>query len=99
MIMSTQRMHITDYVHHGPTAETSQHGARAVLNAIALPLRRTLNRFLHQLALRRAEQELMRLDDRMLRDIGLSRSEVASAVRNPEQERLNGSRHPVFRPH
>jgi uncharacterized protein YjiS (DUF1127 family) len=99
MIMSTQRMHITDYVHHGTAAETPQHAARTVLHAIALRLRHMLNRFLHEHALRRAEQELMKLDDRMLRDIGLSRSEVASAVRNPEQERINGAGHPVSCPH
>lgn len=98
MIMSTQRMHITRYVHHGTAAETSQQAVRAVLNAIALPLRPMLNRFLHERAMRRAENELMMLDDRMLRDIGLDRSEIASAVRNPEQERLNGARHPVSYP-
>lgn len=93
--MSTQRMHITRYVHHGTAAETSQHAARAVLDAIALPLRHMLSQFLHERAMRRAENELMKLDDRMLKDIGLNRSEVASAVRNPEQERLNGARHPM----
>jgi uncharacterized protein YjiS (DUF1127 family) len=99
MIMSTQRFHMTDYVHHGTAAETSQHAAWAMLDAIALPLRHMLTRFLRERALRCAEGELMRLDDRMLKDIGLNRSEVASAVRHPEQERLNGARHSVPYPH
>lgn len=43
-------------------------------------------------AIRRAEKELMALDDRMLNDIGLRRSEIGSAVRNSMRERVNGSR-------
>lgn len=35
----------------------------------------------------KAKKNLMELDDRMLRDIGLSRSEIASAVRHSEQRR------------
>jgi hypothetical protein len=38
-------------------------------------------------AYRKAEKKLMELDDRVLRDIGLSRSEITSAVRHSEQER------------
>lgn len=88
--MSTQRIHITSYVHN--TSETSRSMARAVLDAIVLHMRQMLTRFIRERALRRAENELMALDDRMLRDIGLSRSEIASAVRNPAEERLNGAR-------
>ncbi|MEZ5816851.1 MAG: DUF1127 domain-containing protein [Hyphomicrobiaceae bacterium] len=42
-------------------------------------------------AAKKARSELMALDDRMLRDIGLDRSEIASAVLNPNCERINGS--------
>jgi uncharacterized protein YjiS (DUF1127 family) len=36
---------------------------------------------------RQAEKKLLELDDRMLRDIGLSRSEITSAVRSAEPQR------------
>ncbi|MFN3746014.1 MAG: DUF1127 domain-containing protein [Hyphomicrobiaceae bacterium] len=38
--------------------------------------------------MRQAEKELRDLDDRMLRDIGLTRSEIPSAVRAAEQHFL-----------
>jgi uncharacterized protein YjiS (DUF1127 family) len=48
---------------------------------------RMLAQHLLERAYRRAEKKLMELDDRMLRDIGLTRSEITSAVRSSEQER------------
>jgi uncharacterized protein YjiS (DUF1127 family) len=96
--MSTQRIHIGGYVDDDTALETSRSPALAMLDAIALPIRQMLARFIHERALRRAEKELMALDDRMLRDIGLSRSEIASAVRNPGEDRLNGARSPMSYP-
>ena len=46
---------------------------------------RMLAQHLLERAYRRAAKELMELDDRMLRDIGLSRSEIISAVRHSER--------------
>jgi uncharacterized protein YjiS (DUF1127 family) len=94
--MSTQRVHIAGFAHSGD--ETSKSTGWAVVDAVALRVRQMLARFIRERALRRAESELMMLDDRMLRDIGLSRSEIASAVRNPSEERLNGARPPVSYP-
>jgi uncharacterized protein YjiS (DUF1127 family) len=48
---------------------------------------RRLAQHLLERAYRRAEKKLMDLDDRMLRDIRLTRSEIASAVRSSGQER------------
>lgn len=87
--MSTQS--IIGYGRDGAEAEISQPAVRTALNAAALTLRQMLGRYIHERALRRAENELMRLDDRMLNDIGLARSEISSAVRNPAGERLNGA--------
>ena len=39
-----------------------------------------------ELQARRAAAELTRMDDRMLRDIGIGRSEIEYVVRRPEQQ-------------
>lgn len=93
--MSTQRIHIAGYAHDGTGCEASRSTARAAVDTVVLPVRQMLARFIRERAMRRAENELMALDDRMLGDIGLSRSEIASAVRNPAEERLNGARPPA----
>jgi uncharacterized protein YjiS (DUF1127 family) len=45
--------------------------------------------------LRRAERELMALDDRLLKDIGLDRSEIGSVLRDQARERINRVRPPA----
>ena len=94
--MSTQRIHIDGY--SGTGTETPRSAATALIDAIVVPVRQMLAGFIRERALRRAENELMTLDDRMLKDIGLSRSEIGSAVRNPAEERLNGARAPATYP-
>jgi uncharacterized protein YjiS (DUF1127 family) len=65
--------------------ETPMDGA-AELNAacwptaLARPIKQGIARITARRELRRGAKELMALDDRMLRDIGLSRSEVALAA-------------------
>ncbi|MFN3746795.1 MAG: DUF1127 domain-containing protein [Hyphomicrobiaceae bacterium] len=90
--MSTQKIEIGDYVFDAIPPGTSRPVASATLKAIASRASLWLADYIRQRAFRCAEKELMALDDRMLRDIGLRRSEIGSAVRNPEQERLNGAR-------
>lgn len=47
--------------------------------------------YLARRAVREAEARLADLDDRMLKDIGLTRSEISSALVNEGNERLNGA--------
>lgn len=52
---------------------------------------RMLAQHLLERAYRKAEMKLMELDGRMLRDIGLTRGEIASAVRNLETSERSAS--------
>jgi uncharacterized protein YjiS (DUF1127 family) len=54
--------------------------------------RRAIAAFVAWRAFRRAESELMALDDHALKDIGLHRSEIGSALMDYAQERRNGVR-------
>jgi uncharacterized protein YjiS (DUF1127 family) len=82
--MSTQKIHIAEHFHDGLAAERSSTSAWRALDAVALPLRRTLTRFILERALSRAENELMALDVRVLSDIGLIRSDIALVDRNSD---------------
>lgn len=44
--------------------------------------------YIYRRALRRAESELMMLDDRTLRDIGMTRAEIPAAVRRANENLL-----------
>lgn len=58
-------------------------------------LMKAIGEFLRFRAFRKAEKQLMNLDDRMLKDIGLDRTEIRSALINARHERLNGSHFPT----
>lgn len=60
-------------------------GLRIMIEMISCA-RQMLARRILERACRNAEKKLMALDDRMLKDIGLSRSEISSAVRHLEQQ-------------
>lgn len=71
--------------------ENSTLSVVAATRALLARMRRAAAAYVRDRAFQRAELELMFLDDRMLRDIGINRSEIGSAVRNPRNERINGA--------
>ncbi|ODT27271.1 MAG: hypothetical protein BGN89_15295 [Alphaproteobacteria bacterium 64-6] len=93
--MSTQRIDVGGFVYDPSTGNTSRSTPSSVLAAIGARARLWIAEYIRRRAFRRAERELYMLDDRMLQDIGLCRSEITSAVRNPVQERINGAQPPV----
>ncbi len=93
MTMSTQRIEMGSVPYIAPTEASSPVRPEAFAD-ITSRVRQLLAEYIRHRALLRAEKELMELDDRMLKDIGLARSEISSAVRNPAGERLNGARLP-----
>jgi uncharacterized protein YjiS (DUF1127 family) len=87
LIMSTQQIPMADEM----SAAARRADTRAVPSfpgTIAQKVRAHLAAYIRERAIRRAEKELMDLDDRMLRDIGLARSEIPSTVRAAEREFL-----------
>lgn len=58
-------------------------------------MKNTVARFIRYRTFRAAEKELHALDDRMLRDIGINRSEIASSLLDAAHERRNGRRPPL----
>lgn len=58
-----------------------------LLRGIASAMRRAVNRIGDELTSRRHEQFLAALDDRMLADIGIARSEIAQVVRSDVRQR------------
>ncbi len=93
--MSTQRMEVGGFVYEPDPPRASKSTGWTVFAVITSQVKQWMAEFVRERAFRRAEWELHSLDDRMLRDMGLSRGEIASAVRNPEQERINGAQLPL----
>jgi uncharacterized protein YjiS (DUF1127 family) len=88
MIMSAQQFPMSDDMSN-PADSFAQKGALlSALGSIERMARAYLAGYVRQRAIRRAEAQLNGLDDRMLRDIGLSRSEIHAAVRRTEREFL-----------
>jgi uncharacterized protein YjiS (DUF1127 family) len=72
------------------TVRPTRRAPLAALAAMAHSARRYLAEPVRALVLRRLERELLALDDRMLRDIGLSRSQVGRAIRNGLEDGRTG---------
>ena len=68
---------------------TSITGAAAAVSGLVTKL---VAGYIRYRSLRMAEKELHALDDRMLNDIGIDRSEIKSTLINAANERRNGWR-------
>jgi uncharacterized protein YjiS (DUF1127 family) len=91
--MSTQNIPIEGAACDALTNENLKSVSTAAVAAGKGLIWRAVTEFIRYRALRAAEAKLYGLDDRMLKDIGLDRSEIKSALLNARQERLNGARY------
>jgi uncharacterized protein YjiS (DUF1127 family) len=85
--MSTNELPISENV-IAPTPTALSNGLWAILARAVTKTWECIAAYLYRRALRRTEAELMSLDDRLLRDIGLTRSEIPAAVRRAEAHHL-----------
>ncbi len=85
--MSTQQLPMADAMSPADTA-SPRRAIFETLGSIERAARAYLVEQMRQRAIRRAEAQVNGLDDRLLRDIGLSRGEIHSAVRAAEREFL-----------
>jgi uncharacterized protein YjiS (DUF1127 family) len=91
--MSTQNIQIERRAFEALTNEELKSASTAAVKAGKGVIWRMIAKFIRYRAFRAAEARLNDLDNRMLKDIGLHRSEIRSALLNAHQERVNGSRY------
>jgi uncharacterized protein YjiS (DUF1127 family) len=91
--MSTQNIQIEVTAYDAVTKEKLKSASTSAVAVGAGFIRRAVAEFIRYRALKVAEAKLYDLDSRMLKDIGLDRSEIRSALLNARHERINGSRY------
>lgn len=91
--MSTQNLQIEGAAYDALTKEKLKSASTNTVAAGAGFVRRAITGFIRYRAFKAAEAKLYDLDSRMLKDIGLDRSEIRSALLNARHERINGSRY------
>jgi len=91
--MSTRNMQIAGAAYDTLTKEKLKSASTSAVAAGAGFVRRAIAEFIRYRAFKAAEAKLYDLDSRMLKDIGLDRSEIRSALLNARQERINGARY------
>lgn len=77
--MSTQELKVGD--DSGALVPGSSTALSKILAGAGQKIWECMAVYIYRRALRRAESELMMLDDRTLRDIGMTRGEISAAVR------------------
>lgn len=87
--MSAQNIHMTGAAYDA-SGDKLKSASSAALAAGTGYFAQMISELVRYRTFRRAERELNALDDRMLKDIGLERTEIRSALINAKQERLNG---------
>lgn len=91
--MSTQNIQVERAAYNALTKEKLKSASTSAVAAGAGFIRRAIAEFIRYRAFKAAEAKLYDLDSRMLKDIGLDRSEIRSALLNARQERINGARY------
>ncbi len=91
--MNTQNLHISGAAYDASNDKLKS-ASSAALAAGTGYFAQMISDLIRFRAFRKAEKELNALDDRMLKDIGLERTEIRSALMNARHERLNGWRMP-----
>lgn len=86
--MSTQNLPITENMITSSPAAIPMAGFSSFFGRVGRKTWEVIAGYLYRRALRRAERDLMSLDDRMLHDIGISRGEIPAAVRRAEVHHL-----------
>ena len=87
--MSTQNLHMNGAAYDA-SSDKLQSASSAALAAGTGYFMQMISDIARFRSFRKAERELNALDDRMLKDIGLDRSEIRSALANTRHERTNG---------
>lgn len=88
--MSTKATPVSDGGFALPGFRQAPGRAAALASLLAL-ITESIAAYRKYRAFRRGYDQLMALDDRMLKDIGLDRTEITSALLNHEGERTRGS--------
>ena len=91
--MSTQNIHFQAPPFEGIANDKMKSASTAAVAAGKGIFWTAVAEFIRYRAFRAAEKKLHALDDRMLKDIGLDRSEIRSALVNAREERINGARY------
>lgn len=86
--MSTPNLSLSEILNQQIDATGAEAGAQILFFRLKARVGAYVAECIRRRAIRRAEAQLRGLDDRMLRDIGLTRSEIHVAVRSTEQEFL-----------